>query len=357
MIQQFTATLIFLNTIFLISGSQAQALASENTQSHSSLDKQASTSETKQKNETYSDNEYSCKIADERRIAVIYDKKGSPLPCKVLYSKDPYSGKYVEIRRAKHEENNCETKAREVAKKFENAGWRCDHSLRSSANSNAAAISAKDHASPDNIMEPITSESPKKLPMDPIVTTSIALQPRNIYKFSLELDGRFQTGSKDVSYNDVTDKMEQSDLQLDLGFLRHFKRISAGPFISIVRSATKNSLTKSAYNSTVWGFGLATHYDFDALERTFFAPFIGLCASRDMAKATDKLFDLDVRSAESTIKISGQLGVKNPLLARLDLKAFINFEKIIYGRTEKLASVGSTSGAKINLGFGLAQYL
>lgn len=353
--QKFRVTLILFNAIFLGSGSHQLAFGSDNTQSQSSLGKRNSTSATEQKKEDYSDNEYSCKIADERRIAVIYDKKGAPLPCKVIYSKDPYSGKYTEIRRAKHEENNCETKAREVAKKFEDAGWRCNHSLRTTAKSPVALERASVST---EISAPSTpSELQQKVSPDPVITIASTLPSRNIYRYSLELDGRLNTNSKEVSYNDVTDKTRQSDLQLDLVFLRYFKRIAVGPAMSLIRLNGKNSLTKSAYNSTVWGFGLAAHFDFEPLERTFFAPFIGLCALKDLANATDKLFDLDVRSADSTIKISGQLGVKNPLSARLDLKAFLNLEKIIYGRTEKQASVGSTSGAKINLGFGLAQYL
>lgn len=322
---------------------------------HSPPSKRGSSSASELEKANYSDNEYSCKIADERRLVIIYEQKGSPLPCRVLYSKDPSSGKYIEIRRAKHEENNCEMKARQVAKKFEDAGWRCDHSIRSTETSDV--LLGRDSGNTEIATPTTPSELQPKASLDPVIKISSTLPSRNIYSYSLELDGRLNTNSKEVSYNDVTDKTRQSDLQLDLVFLRRFRRIAVGPTISLVRSNGKNSLTKSAYSSDVWGFGLAAHYDFDSFEKTFCAPFLGLFASKDLAKASDKLFDLDVRSADSTIKIAGQLGVKNPLSARLDLKAFLNLEKIIYGRTEKQASVGSTNGAKINLGFGLAQYL
>lgn len=306
---------------------------------------------------SFEDNEYSCKIADQRRIAVIYEKKGSPLPCRVLYSRDPASGKYTEIRRARHEENNCEQKAREVARKFENAGWRCEHSLRSIESAKSSLPVVQDDVAPQIVTEPATNELPRAAVLSPAEDMNKTSPSRNPYKYSVELDGRFATESKDVSYDDSIDKTQQTDLQFDLDVLVRFGKSAVGPILSITSSNAKNSLTQSNSNSNILGLGLAWHYKFDNFQSTSSAPFVGLYLSRDLAKASDKLFDLNVRSSESAIKLGGQLGVKSPVADRLDLKAFVNIANVIFSRSEKQARVGSASGTKINIGFGLAWHI
>ena len=59
-----------------------------------------------------------------RKISVVYNTPGSPLPCQVVYEK-PDQNQYMTLWRAQNQEGFCEQQAARFATKLDALGWDC----------------------------------------------------------------------------------------------------------------------------------------------------------------------------------------------------------------------------------------
>jgi len=67
----------------------------------------------------------SCTYGDlTRKIEVVYQVPGHPVPCEVIYDKSA-EGRIETLWRAGSEAGYCEAKAAGLAEKLERSGWQC----------------------------------------------------------------------------------------------------------------------------------------------------------------------------------------------------------------------------------------
>lgn len=70
---------------------------------------------------------YRCTNGDQvRRVEIVYEMAGSPLPCEVRYHKDTEApGQVQSLWRATNEAGYCEAQTRDFVAKLEGWGWQC----------------------------------------------------------------------------------------------------------------------------------------------------------------------------------------------------------------------------------------
>lgn len=66
-----------------------------------------------------------CRQGEQTRtVSIVYSEPGQPVPCEVLYEKQPV-GEKRSLWRANNEAGYCESQAQDFVKKLTTMGWSC----------------------------------------------------------------------------------------------------------------------------------------------------------------------------------------------------------------------------------------
>jgi hypothetical protein len=172
------------------------------------------------------------------------------------------------------------------------------------------------------------------------------------YKANIDLGFRFTSQSNTLKFQDLSTKTSATELGLDVTWLFIFSKMEAGPIISY--SSTTTKVEDASIKSSNMGIGGAFFMNFGNIHADKLVPYAGVSLLMD----TDT--DDSEKETTKTTNLGLQGGMKYFVGGHLALKPFLSYEMTLSGEKKNesgsSASVGSITGNKLELGFGLAKY-